>query len=128
MNAVMSEYGVACAMSGKLGLALSAFDFLHSHVQSRSQSQTAMAIKTLRQHFGDVFRCLEQQKDCRIEEGNLMVDHVHMMISIPPKHPVSRWWGTSRARVRSTWRGCIQRGRETLQGSTSGREATLSRP
>ena len=44
----------------------------------------------LRKYLGEVFRNLAQQKDCRIEEGHLMVDHVHMMISIPPKHPVSQ--------------------------------------
>jgi putative transposase len=33
---------------------------------------------------------LAQQKGCRIEEGHLMVDHVHMMISIPPKLQVSQ--------------------------------------
>jgi len=30
------------------------------------------------------------QKDSWIEEGHLMVDHVHMMIAIPSKHPVSQ--------------------------------------
>ena len=44
----------------------------------------------LRQYLGEVFRSLAQQKGCRIEEGHLMVDHVHMMISIPQKHPVSQ--------------------------------------
>jgi len=44
----------------------------------------------LPKYLGEVFRSLAQQKDCRIEEGHLMVDHVHMMISIPPKHPVSQ--------------------------------------
>jgi Transposase IS200 like len=34
---------------------------------------------------GQVFRKLAQQKESRIEEGHLMPDHVHMMISIPPK-------------------------------------------
>jgi len=37
----------------------------------------------LRRHLGDVFRKLAQQKESRIEEGHLMPDHVHMMISIP---------------------------------------------
>lgn len=27
---------------------------------------------------------------CRIEEGHLMSDHVHMMIAIPPKYSVSQ--------------------------------------
>jgi putative transposase len=44
----------------------------------------------LRQHLGEVFRKLAGQKECRIEEGHLMPDHVHMMISIPPKYAVSQ--------------------------------------
>ena len=32
---------------------------------------------------------MSQQKDCEIEEGHLMRDHVHMLISIPPKYAVS---------------------------------------
>jgi putative transposase len=44
----------------------------------------------LRQHLGEVFRRLAQQKESRIEEGHLMSDHVHMMISIPPKYAVSQ--------------------------------------
>ena len=37
-------------------------------------------------------RCsaLAEQKESRIEEGHLMADHVHMMISIPPKYAVSQ--------------------------------------
>jgi len=37
-----------------------------------------------------VFRKLAAQKESRIEEGHLMQDHVHMLISIPPKYSVSR--------------------------------------
>lgn len=44
----------------------------------------------LRKHLGEVFRALAQHKESRIEEGHLMVDHVHMMISIPPKYAVSQ--------------------------------------
>ena len=44
----------------------------------------------LRQHLGDMFRKLALQKESRIEEGHLMLDHVHMMISIPPKYAVSQ--------------------------------------
>jgi putative transposase len=43
----------------------------------------------LRQHLGEVIRGLAQNKDSRIEEGHLMVDHVHMLISIWPKYAVS---------------------------------------
>ena len=44
----------------------------------------------LRRHLGEVFRKLAVQKESKIEEGHLMPDHVHMMISIPPKYAVSQ--------------------------------------
>jgi putative transposase len=44
----------------------------------------------LRQHLGEVFRKLAAHKESRIEEGHLRPDHVHMMISIPPKYAVSQ--------------------------------------
>ena len=44
----------------------------------------------LRVHLGDVFRELAGQKESRVEEGHLMPDHVHMMLSIPPKYAVSQ--------------------------------------
>ena len=44
----------------------------------------------LRRHLGEVFRRLAEQKESKIEEGHLMPDHVHMMISIPPKYAVSQ--------------------------------------
>ena len=44
----------------------------------------------LRQHLGEVFRNLAKQKECSIVEGHMMPDHVHMLISIPPKHAVSQ--------------------------------------
>ena len=44
----------------------------------------------LRDQLGEVFRRLATQKECRIEEGHLMPDHVHMLIAIPPKHAVSQ--------------------------------------
>ena len=47
----------------------------------------------LRQHLGELFRELASQKECRIEEGHLMSDHVHMLISIPPKYSVAQVMG-----------------------------------
>jgi putative transposase len=44
----------------------------------------------LRKHLGELFRKLAEQKECRILEGHLLADHVHMMISIPPKYAVSQ--------------------------------------
>jgi putative transposase len=44
----------------------------------------------LRRHLGQVFRDLALQKESRVEEGHLMADHVHMLLSIPPKYAVSQ--------------------------------------
>ena len=44
----------------------------------------------LRVHLGEVFKKLAAQRECRVEEGQLMPDHVHMMLSIPPKYAVSQ--------------------------------------
>jgi putative transposase len=44
----------------------------------------------LRPHLGEVFRQLAEQKECRILEGHLMSDHIHILISIPPKYAVSQ--------------------------------------
>ena len=42
----------------------------------------------LRKHLGEVLHRLAVQKESRIEEGHLLADHVHMLISIPPKYAV----------------------------------------
>jgi putative transposase len=49
--------------------------------------------KELRQHLGEVFRRLAEQKQSRIDEGHLMPDHVHIMMSIPPRYAMSEMVG-----------------------------------
>ena len=44
----------------------------------------------LRKHLGGIFHELARQQECQILEGHLMPDHVHMLISIPPKYSVSQ--------------------------------------
>jgi putative transposase len=44
----------------------------------------------LRKELGKVFRTLARQKECEVEEGQLHSDHVHILISIPPKHSVAQ--------------------------------------
>jgi len=38
----------------------------------------------------EIFRDLALHKESEIHEGHLLGDHVHMMISIPPKYSVSQ--------------------------------------
>jgi putative transposase len=36
-----------------------------------------------------MIRELAQQKESEVEEGHLMADHVHILLSVPPKYSVS---------------------------------------
>jgi putative transposase len=47
----------------------------------------------LRREIGPVFRELARQKECRVEEGHIMPDHIHILLSIPPKYSVSQIMG-----------------------------------
>ena len=61
----------------------------------------------LRKQIGEIFHALAEQRESRIEEGHMMPDHVHMMISIPPKYSVSQVIGY----VKGKKKGTLKRGR-----------------
>ena len=60
------------------------------HVVFIPKYRKKVIVGQIRKELGDVFRRLARQKESVIEEGHLMSDHVHMMISIPPKYAVSQ--------------------------------------
>ena len=47
----------------------------------------------LRKHLGPVLRELARQREAVVEEGHLQLDHVHMLLSIPPKYAVAQVLG-----------------------------------
>jgi len=59
----------------------------------------------LREHMGTLLKDLAMQKGCRILEGHLRPDHVHVLISIPPKYSVSQVVVSSKEKVRFTLPG-----------------------
>lgn len=91
----------------------------------------------LRQHLGETFHRLARQKESQILEGHLLLDHVHMLISIPPKYAVSHVIGyikgKSAIHIARTFRG--RRGNMTGQSfwargyyvSTTGRDEEVIR-
>src|SRR4051794_23407400 len=97
------------------------------HVVFIPKGRRKMLYGQLRHHLGEVFRTLAQQRESRIEEGHLMVDHVHMMIAIPQNTPCPRSSVTSRARAPSISRGFMASESAISSGSTSGPGATSSR-
>jgi putative transposase len=44
----------------------------------------------VRRQLGALFRTLAEQRESAVEEGHLMPDHVHMLLSIPPKYAVAQ--------------------------------------
>jgi len=48
---------------------------------------------TLRRDLGVVFRELARQRESEVLEGHLMPDHVHMLLSVPPKYSVAQVMG-----------------------------------
>ena len=59
------------------------------HIVWIPKSRRKMLYGQLRQNLGEVLHSLARQKESRVLEGHLQPDHVHMLISIPPKHAVS---------------------------------------
>jgi putative transposase len=60
------------------------------HVVFIPKSRRKVLYGQLRQYLGEVFRELAHQKESRVEEGHLQPDHVHMLLSIPPKYAVAQ--------------------------------------
>ena len=81
----------------------------------------------LRPSLGEVLRRLAAQKESRIEEGHLMPDHVHMMISIPPKYAVSQVVGYIKGKSAIHMARVYGSGRGISPASTSGREGISCR-
>jgi putative transposase len=52
----------------------------------------------LRKELGQILRGLAMRKESEVMEGTLKADHVHMVISIPPKYSVSQVVGYVKAK------------------------------
>ena len=59
------------------------------HVVFIPKCRRKVIYEKLHPHLGEVFRKLAEQKESRVLEGHLMVDHVHMLLAIPPKYSVA---------------------------------------
>ena len=82
----------------------------------------------IRQRLGGVFHELARQKECRIVQGHLLPDHVHMCIEIPPKHAVASIVGFLKGKVPSRSRESLRARIATSRGNTSGLGAMPYRP
>jgi putative transposase len=63
------------------------------HVVFIPKCRRKVLYQGIRHELGMVFRSLAEQWECKVEEGHLMPDHVHMLLSVPPKCSVSNVMG-----------------------------------
>ena len=63
------------------------------HVVFIPKCRRKVLYQGIRQELGTGFRSLAEPWECRVEEGHLMPDHVHMLMSVPPKYSVSNVMG-----------------------------------
>jgi len=63
------------------------------HVVFIPKCRRKVLYQGIRRELGEVFRNLAEQWECKVEEGHLMPDHVHMLLSVPPKYSVSNVMG-----------------------------------
>jgi putative transposase len=59
------------------------------HVVFVPKNRKRVLYGKIRKYLAKVFHELANQKGCKIVKGSMVQDHVHMLISIPPKHSVS---------------------------------------
>jgi putative transposase len=60
------------------------------HVVWIPKCRQKVLFSRLRQHLGELLKDLAKQQGCQILEGHLRPDHIHILISIPPKVSVSK--------------------------------------
>ena len=63
------------------------------HIVFAPKYRRKIIFSQLRESIGEILRELCKYKGVTIIEGHLMPDHVHMLVSIPPKFSVSSFMG-----------------------------------
>ena len=63
------------------------------HVVFIPKCRRKVIYQGIRRELGVVFRSLAERWESKVEEGHLMPDHVHMLLSVPPKYSVSNVMG-----------------------------------
>ena len=59
------------------------------HVIFVPKNRKSVLYGKIREELVKELHALAKQKECKITEGNLAIDHVHMCIEIPPKYAVA---------------------------------------
>ena len=66
-----------------------AWDFKY-HIVWIPKCRRKVMYGQIRRHLGELLRHLAMQKESAVLEGHLAADHVHVLVSIPPKYSVAQ--------------------------------------
>ena len=67
--------------------------FVFADANYKMSRRRKVLYQGIRQELGMVLRSLTEQWECKVQEGHLMPDHGHMLLSVPPKYSVSNVMG-----------------------------------
>jgi putative transposase len=94
------------------------------HVVFVPKYRTRTIFGQLRRQIGGMLRALCVQHEVELVEGHAMPDHVHLLLSIPPKYSVANTVGFVKGKSAIQIHDSFWVGGGTSRGSTSGRVAT----
>ncbi len=97
------------------------------HVVFIPKYRRKILFKVIYRYLGEVFHDLARQKESRIEEGHMLEDHVHMLVSVPPKYAVSSVIGYIKGKSAIHIAREYQGEEKNLGESISGLEGSLCR-
>ena len=63
------------------------------HIVFTPKYRRKIVFNQYKESIRDILRTLCKYKGVEIIEGHLMSDHVHILVSVPPKMSVSLLWG-----------------------------------
>lgn len=73
------------------------------HIVFTPKYRRKVIYNQLRKDIREIIKDLCKWKGVEIIEGNMMPDHVHILVSIPPKMSVSGFMGYLKGKNRSFW-------------------------
>ena len=76
-------------MTNKKSLAHSVWDCKYHVIWVPKYRRKSLYVN-LRKYLGNIFHELANQRESKIVEGHICMDHIHMLVMIPPKYSVAQ--------------------------------------
>lgn len=93
------------------------------HVVFTPKYRKKLLFGRVRRHLGNIFHDWRDARNVALRKGHLMPDHVHILISIPPKYSVSEVIGYLKGKSSIWVAQNIERKMRNFLGQNFGHEA-----